>query len=187
MSRVIARVLPTGLGQQLKADSHPPFRHTVEELQQFSNTRTPSPPWVRVLRVVVPMSCCDQAADYLIDALGGEAVTKRVVGGTKWWQVRGINGCGITSDCSREELIHWYPVSMGNGLWPRRIGKKPRSVQNPRNAERRKERSPLNSLPLPILPLRMTLPSPATPQKWMSRDVFFTCMAVSSYSDSTHA
>ncbi|KAF9646179.1 alpha/beta-hydrolase [Thelephora ganbajun] len=67
-------------------------RHTVEELQQFSNTRTPSPPWVRVLRVVVPMSCCDQAAEYLIDALGGESAVKRIVGGTKWWQIRGING-----------------------------------------------------------------------------------------------
>jgi hypothetical protein len=28
------------------------------------------------LRVVVPMSCCDDAAEYLIDALGGESVYK---------------------------------------------------------------------------------------------------------------
>ena len=74
-------------------------------MQQFSNTKTPSPPWVRVLRVVVPMSCCDQAAEYLIDALGGESATKRIVGGTKWWQIRGINGCGVLSDHSGKELI----------------------------------------------------------------------------------
>ncbi|KAI0645263.1 alpha/beta-hydrolase [Trametes meyenii] len=67
-------------------------KHTVEELQAFSNTRTPSPPWVHVVRLLVPMSCCDDAATYLIKALGGEEVTKRVVGGTKWWQVRGVKG-----------------------------------------------------------------------------------------------
>lgn len=68
-------------------------RHTVEELQAFSNTRTPSPPWVHAVRLLVPMSCCDEAAKYLIKALGGEECTKRVVGGTKWWQVRGVKGC----------------------------------------------------------------------------------------------
>ncbi|KAI0359652.1 alpha/beta-hydrolase [Trametes cingulata] len=67
-------------------------KHTVEELQEFSNTRTPSPPWVHVVRLLVPMSCCDDAATHLIKALGGEEVTKRVVGGTKWWQVRGVKG-----------------------------------------------------------------------------------------------
>ncbi|KAL1941449.1 hypothetical protein VTO73DRAFT_7266 [Trametes versicolor] len=67
-------------------------KHTVEELQAFSNTRTPSPPWVHAVRLLVPMSCCDEAAKYLIKALGGEECTKRVVGGTKWWQVRGVKG-----------------------------------------------------------------------------------------------
>ncbi|KAI0753082.1 hypothetical protein C8Q80DRAFT_1097008 [Daedaleopsis nitida] len=67
-------------------------KHTVEELQEFSNTRTPSPPWVHVVRLLVPMSCCDEAATHLVKALGGEEVTKRVVGGTKWWQVRGVKG-----------------------------------------------------------------------------------------------
>ncbi|KZT21084.1 alpha/beta-hydrolase [Neolentinus lepideus HHB14362 ss-1] len=67
-------------------------KHTVEELQSFSNTRTPSPPWVRVVRLLVPMSVCEEAAVYLIKALGGEDVAKRVVGGTKWWQVRGLKG-----------------------------------------------------------------------------------------------
>jgi len=67
-------------------------RHTVEELQSFSNVRTPSPPWVHVVRLIVPMSSCDEAAIYLIKAFRGEEVMKRVVGGTKWWQVRGIRG-----------------------------------------------------------------------------------------------
>ncbi|KAJ3529138.1 hypothetical protein NM688_g7897 [Phlebia brevispora] len=67
-------------------------KHPVEELQRFSNTRTPSPPWVRVVRLVVPMSSCDAAAEIVIKALGGEEATKRIVGGTKWWQVRGVTG-----------------------------------------------------------------------------------------------
>ncbi|KAF8879684.1 hypothetical protein CPB85DRAFT_1341605 [Mucidula mucida] len=66
--------------------------HTVEELQALGNTRTPSPPWVDVIRVLVPMSCCDEAAKLLTKALGGEEVARRMVGGVKWWQVRGLNG-----------------------------------------------------------------------------------------------
>ncbi|KAJ7782646.1 hypothetical protein B0H16DRAFT_1493861 [Mycena metata] len=58
----------------------------------FANTRTPSPPWVHVVRLVVPMSCCDEAAQYLITALGGEDAARKVVGGCKWWQVRGVPG-----------------------------------------------------------------------------------------------
>jgi len=61
------------------------------------------------------MSCCDQAAECLIDALGGESVTKKVVGGTKWWQIRGVNGCGITSDCPCKELIRG--CSSVDGEW----------------------------------------------------------------------
>jgi hypothetical protein len=74
------------------AQSNLHWRHTVEELQSFSNVRTPSPPWVHVVRLVIPMSSCDEAAVYLIRAFRGEQVMKRVVGGTKWWQVRGIRG-----------------------------------------------------------------------------------------------
>ncbi|KAG7449721.1 alpha/beta-hydrolase [Guyanagaster necrorhizus] len=66
--------------------------HTVEEVQGFGNTRTPSPPWVRVVRVLVSTTCCDDAATYLVQALGGEELARRVVGGVKWWQVRGISG-----------------------------------------------------------------------------------------------
>ncbi|KAF8918226.1 hypothetical protein CPB85DRAFT_1283128 [Mucidula mucida] len=58
--------------------------HTVEEVQAFGNTQTPSPPWVHVVKVV--------AAKYLTQVLGGEETARRLVGGVKWWQVRGING-----------------------------------------------------------------------------------------------
>ena len=45
-----------------------------------------------VKRLLVPMSCCDEAATYVIDVLGGEQKTRELVGGTKWWQVRGLKG-----------------------------------------------------------------------------------------------
>jgi hypothetical protein len=38
------------------------------------------------------MCSCDEAATYLIKALGGEDIARKLVGGVKWWQVRGING-----------------------------------------------------------------------------------------------
>ncbi|KAG9074806.1 hypothetical protein FS749_013604 [Ceratobasidium sp. UAMH 11750] len=57
-------------------------KHTVEELQQFSNTRIPAPPWVHNVRVLIPLSCCDEAAPLLLQALGGP----EAVGGSKWWQ-----------------------------------------------------------------------------------------------------
>jgi hypothetical protein len=69
----------------------------------FSNTRTPSPPWIHVVRLVVPMSCCNDAASHLVKALGGADVARRVVGGVKWWQVRGIKGlssCVISTENS---------------------------------------------------------------------------------------
>lgn len=53
------------------------------------------------------MSCCDDAATYLIKALGGEEVTKRVIGGTKWWQVRGVKGCVSSGSSSmRKHLVN---------------------------------------------------------------------------------
>ncbi|KAF7362269.1 Abhydrolase-3 domain-containing protein [Mycena venus] len=48
--------------------------HTVEEVQAFSNTRTPSPPWVHVVRLVE------------------KTLREKLVGGCKWWQVRGVPG-----------------------------------------------------------------------------------------------
>ncbi|EJD46838.1 alpha/beta-hydrolase [Auricularia subglabra TFB-10046 SS5] len=67
-------------------------KHTVEELQQFSNSRIPVPPWIHAPRVLVPMSCCDAAAKHIIAVLGGPEMAKQLVGGTKWWQVRGVQG-----------------------------------------------------------------------------------------------
>ncbi|KEP50818.1 putative lipase/esterase from carbohydrate esterase family CE10 protein [Rhizoctonia solani 123E] len=76
----------------VKAFMEESTKHTVEELQQFSNTRIPSPPWVHCVRVMIPLSSCDEAAPLLIQALGGPEAARQVAGGTKWWQVRGVKG-----------------------------------------------------------------------------------------------
>ncbi|KZV82439.1 alpha/beta-hydrolase [Exidia glandulosa HHB12029] len=67
-------------------------RTEVEDLQQFSNARIPVPPWIHAPRVLIPMSCCNTAANHLIEVLGGPEMCQRLVGGTKWWQVRGVQG-----------------------------------------------------------------------------------------------
>ncbi|KAG8932784.1 hypothetical protein FRC02_000553 [Tulasnella sp. 418] len=76
----------------VKAFMEAATRYTVEELQSFSNTRIPAPPWVRTVRVMIPMSSCDKAADHLIEALGGPEHAKKTVGGARWWQVRSLEG-----------------------------------------------------------------------------------------------
>ena len=96
--------------------NHVSIRHTVEELQEFSNTRVPGtklnetllmvtmlifrtslhifivPPSVRSIRLLIPLSSCSQAATYLIKVLGGEEQARHILGGTRWWQVRGVKG-----------------------------------------------------------------------------------------------
>ncbi|WOO81222.1 AB hydrolase superfamily protein [Vanrija pseudolonga] len=66
--------------------------HTVTALQELSQTRTPSPPWVAVHRCSIPHTTLSQAADYLVEGFGGEEMAYRVAGGVKWWQVRAGKG-----------------------------------------------------------------------------------------------
>lgn len=56
-----------------------------------TNTHVPAPYWAVVCPVTIPLSCCNSAADALIDWFGPEEL-KIVVGGERWWQVRGLNG-----------------------------------------------------------------------------------------------
>ena len=51
----------------------------------------PSPPWAAVAPIVIPLRSCNEAADTLIEWFGPEELRK-VVGGERWWQVRGLDG-----------------------------------------------------------------------------------------------
>ncbi|EJT96875.1 alpha/beta-hydrolase [Dacryopinax primogenitus] len=79
-------------------------KHSVEELQQFSNVRFPAPPWVHLVRLRIPLSSCNQAAQYLITAFGGEEKMRTFVGGVKWWQARGLEGIDAQWVCSKKDL-----------------------------------------------------------------------------------
>ncbi|KAK0468142.1 uncharacterized protein EV420DRAFT_1503082 [Desarmillaria tabescens] len=66
-------------------------KNTVESLQAFTNTHVPAPYWAAVSPVRIPLSSCNQAADVLINWFGPDEL-KQVVGGERWWQVRGLDG-----------------------------------------------------------------------------------------------
>ncbi|CAE6459076.1 unnamed protein product [Rhizoctonia solani] len=80
--------------------------NTVDDLQAFTNTHVPAPFWTTVIPIRIPLSSCNEAADLLITLLrqtstpsgsnyteeDAEAEFKRVVGGERWWQVRGLDG-----------------------------------------------------------------------------------------------
>ncbi|KAF9268159.1 alpha/beta-hydrolase [Marasmius fiardii PR-910] len=66
-------------------------RNTVESLQTFTNTHIPAPYWAAVSGARIPLRSCNEAADILIAWFGPEEL-KLVVGGERWWQVRGMDG-----------------------------------------------------------------------------------------------
>jgi len=72
---------------------------------EFSNTQTLSSPYIHLVRVLIPLCICDEAAKVLVQVLGGEDKAREIVGGIKWWQVRGIEGWVWMIRCSSTNLI----------------------------------------------------------------------------------
>ncbi|KAG8887205.1 hypothetical protein FRB98_000367 [Tulasnella sp. 332] len=66
-------------------------RNTVDELQAFTNTYVPPPYWAEIVACTIPLECCNKSADVLIDWFGQEQLNN-LVGGERWWQVRGLRG-----------------------------------------------------------------------------------------------
>jgi len=63
----------------------------VDDNTNSTNTHLPASPWSTVAPVTIPLSSCNDAADLLIEWFGKEEL-KHVVGGERWWQVRGLDG-----------------------------------------------------------------------------------------------
>ncbi|POW15673.1 hypothetical protein PSTT_01904 [Puccinia striiformis] len=63
-------------------------QYPVEDVQRLANTFQPAPWSVRVIRVSIPASTCSSAAEYITAAFGPEEL-KHMIGGRKWWQLRG--------------------------------------------------------------------------------------------------
>lgn len=56
-----------------------------------TNTHVISPPWSAVVPVLIPLSSCDDAARSLVEWFHPDELT-HVVGGERWWQIRGLDG-----------------------------------------------------------------------------------------------
>ncbi|KAJ7240331.1 Alpha/Beta hydrolase protein [Mycena haematopus] len=88
-------------------------QNRVESLQKFCNTHVVSPYWAAVASVLIPLQSCNEAADVLIDWFGPDEL-KGVVGGERWWQVRGLDGVDgewITQKdyLADEKVVHGPP------------------------------------------------------------------------------
>lgn len=68
-----------------------------------TNTHVPAPPWAAVAPITIPIPTCNAAADALIDWFGPDDL-KYIVGGHKWWQVRGLDGVDAEWITEREFL-----------------------------------------------------------------------------------
>ena len=67
-----------------------------------TNTHVPAPYWSYAAPIQIPFSSCNKAADVLIDWFGPEDL-KTVVGGERWWQIRGLDG--IDSEWITEKVF----------------------------------------------------------------------------------
>ena len=63
----------------------------------------PAPYWAAVSPVLIPLQTCNRAADLLIEWFGPEDL-RTVVGGEKWWQVRGLDGIDAEWIAQKEYL-----------------------------------------------------------------------------------
>lgn len=61
--------------------------HSVESIQTLGHARVPSPPWVGVFRLVMPIELCHVAAQIIQECFGQREI-EEVVGGREWWQQR---------------------------------------------------------------------------------------------------
>jgi len=72
-------------------------------MESSTNTHVPAPPWAAVCPVLIPLKTCNEAADRLIEWFGPDEL-KRVVGGERWWQVRGLDGIDAEWVAEEEHL-----------------------------------------------------------------------------------
>lgn len=68
----------------------------------------PGPYWAAVSPVSIPLVSCNKAADILIQWFEPEEL-KRVVGGERWWQIRGLDGIDAEWITEREYLDNAKP------------------------------------------------------------------------------
>lgn len=85
--------------------------HGVSDLQAFTAARVPTPTWVYKSVVTVPDYNIDRAAELLRTALEMDPITMDLVGGKKWWTMRGreLTGEWIEVSCAVEACRPPWP------------------------------------------------------------------------------
>ncbi|GAA6058771.1 hypothetical protein JCM10212_001887 [Sporobolomyces blumeae] len=78
--------------------------HGVSDLQAFTAARVPVPKWVLRQVVTVPDENIDRAAELLLKALEMDERTMELVGGTKWWRMRGRDLTGEWIEMKKDKL-----------------------------------------------------------------------------------
>lgn len=122
-------------------------RDTAESLQRFTNTRVPNPPGATSLRLLIPMTSCNQAAACLIEYFGEEEL-KTVVGGSRWWQVRGLKGVqgewiAMKDDWKRAQRVEEREAEDGNDEY---LKKRAKELNLNRRHERKKSHTSIPKL-----------------------------------------
>ncbi|GAA5887222.1 hypothetical protein JCM6882_002454 [Rhodosporidiobolus microsporus] len=79
-------------------------KHGVGELQKFTAAHVPAPTWVSKLVVTIPNENIDEAANLLRKALAVDPQTVELVGGEKWWSLRGRDLTGEWIEMKKDKL-----------------------------------------------------------------------------------
>jgi len=89
------------------------YARNVNDNIHSTNTHLPASPWSTVAPVTIPLSSCNNAADMLIEWFGKEELTY-VVGGERWWQVRGLDGVDAewVADSEQIDTVMALPTDM---------------------------------------------------------------------------
>ncbi|GAA6008690.1 hypothetical protein JCM10207_001687 [Rhodosporidiobolus poonsookiae] len=79
-------------------------KHGVGELQKFTASHVPAPSWVSKVVCTIPASNIDHAASLLRKALAVDPRTVDLVGGDKWWTLRGRDLTGEWIEMKKDKL-----------------------------------------------------------------------------------
>ncbi|BGP14241.1 hypothetical protein JCM10213v2_002184 [Rhodosporidiobolus nylandii] len=79
-------------------------KYGVGELQKFTASHVPAPSWVSRLIVTIPNSNIDHAAELLRKALAVDPRTVELVGGERWWTLRGRDLTGEWIEMKKDKL-----------------------------------------------------------------------------------
>ncbi|GAA5976479.1 hypothetical protein JCM11641_001316 [Rhodosporidiobolus odoratus] len=79
-------------------------KHGVAELQKFTSAHVPAPTWVSRTIVTIPDTNIDHAAGLLRKALAVDPRTVDLVGGEKWWTLRGRDLTGEWIEMKKDKL-----------------------------------------------------------------------------------